>query len=562
MHRTFRTTTTRKQTYLHGRWDFAADPDDTGVSDEWCCHFPANPVELWVPGVWNTHRSYLNYEGPAWYRYRFTVGACAAMTVCFGAVTHQANVWLDGEPLGEHYGGFLPFSFLVPHPEPGMHELIVRVDNTHDMTSTIPAARLDWFRYGGIPRPVWIEELQGEGYIASLRVTPVLEGDTATLRVRSELLNLTDSRLDSEWTLYIDDVPVRSESVQVDAHGSQITLFAVDVPDARVWRPEAPELYHVRLAFGGDDVIERTGFREIRVAGSRVLVNDEPLRILGVNRHEDHPEWGFALPEHLMLRDLDLLADLGGNSIRGSHYPNDPRMLDLCDERGILFVEEIPLWGFGRDQLAQELIGDRAAAMLWAMIERDAGHPCIWAWSVLNECATDTVEGRVVAERLVSTAHELDDTRLVTFASDRAFRDICLDLVDVVCINAYHGWYTHEMTWREFLDRMRAKIGRKPMIVSEFGAGAIYGCHAIEEGVVWSEEHQRRIVAGAVAHFLERDDLVGFYIWQYFDTRTDGGEWALRRPRNFNNKGLLDEYRRPKLAYYAVRDLLKPEFHA
>jgi beta-glucuronidase len=556
MHRTFQTTTTRKQTYLHGRWDFVADPDDVGVSEEWCCHFPEDSIEMYVPGVWNTHRAYLNYEGPAWYRYRFSIDSCPAMAICFGAVTHQANVWLDDEPLGEHYGGFLPFSFLVPHPKPGEHELIVRVDNTHDMISTIPAARLDWFRYGGIPRPVWVEELQGDAYIASLRVTPVLTGDKATLRVRSELLNLTDSRLDTEWTLFVDERPLRSEGVQIEAHGSQVILFAVDVDDARIWRPQDPALHMVRLACGGDDLIERTGFRSVRVEGTQILLNDEPIRILGVNRHEDHPDWGFALPEHMMLRDLDLLADLGANSIRGSHYPNDPRMLDLCDERGILFIEEIPLWGFSREQLAQELISDRAAAMLWAMVERDAGHPCIWAWSVLNECATDTPEGRVVAERLISTVRELDSTRPVTFASDRGTRDICMDLVDFVCLNAYPGWYA-ETTWPEFLNRMRAKIGNKPMIVSEFGAGAIYGWHALEEGVVWSEEHQRCIVADAVACFLERDDLVGFYIWQYFDTRTDGGEWALRRPRNFNNKGLLDEYRRPKLVYYAVRDLLK-----
>ena len=191
-------------------------------------------------------------------------------------------------------------------------------------------------------------------------------------------------------------------------------------------------------------MIERTGFREVQVVGDEIHLNGRPLRIRGVNRHEDHPEWGPALPEHLMLRDLQLLKDWGGNAIRGAHYPNDQRFLDLCDELGVLFIEEIPLWGFKSEQLASDVISDRAAAMVWAMVERDVSHPCIWAWSVLNECATDTPVGRAIVDRLVDTVHEIDRTRPVTYATDRGTRDRCTDLVDFVCMNAYPGWYTHE----------------------------------------------------------------------------------------------------------------------
>ena len=89
------------------------------------------------------------------------------------------------------------------------------------------------------------------------------------------------------------------------------------------------------MTCGGDLLQERVGFRNIAIDGTRVFLNGKPLQIKGVNRHEDHPDWGYALPEHLMLRDLDLLEELGANSVRGSHYPNDQRFLDLCDERGI-----------------------------------------------------------------------------------------------------------------------------------------------------------------------------------------------------------------------------------
>lgn len=556
MHRMFRTTTRRRQTSLEGMWDFVPDPHDMGFGEGWFSDYPSNSQPMWVPGVWNTTRELLNYEGPAWFRTRITTGECMAAVLNFAAVTHQANVWLDGDPLGGHYGGFLPFSFMISSPEPGTHELIVRVDNTHDMTTTVPSAYLDWFRYGGIPRPVWLDELSGPGYIASLRLTPVVKHGKAVLRVRAELLNLSDSVLDDVWTLYLDGQEIRSERVRIESGDAQVLLFAVDVKDAQLWSPNEPRLYQARLNFAGDDCIERMGFRDISIDGDRVLLNGEPLHIAGVNRHEDHPDWGFALPPHLMLRDLELLRDLGANSIRGSHYPNDQRFLDLCDERGILFMEEIPLWGFKAEQLRLEMIDARTSAMLWAMIERDSCHPCIWAWSVLNECATDTPEGRAAVEQLVETARDADPTRPVTFASNRNLQDICFDLVDVVCVNAYYGWYWHDMTWNEFLDAIRAKVGDKPLLVTEFGAGAIYGYHALEPGVVWSEEHQQRLLIDALTAFVERSDLVGFYIWQFFDTRTDRGARALQRPRNYNNKGLLDEYRRPKLSYYAARRLL------
>jgi len=557
MHRTFATTTTRRQTDLQGCWSFCPDPDDAGIAEEWYQRFPARAHPMWVPGVWNTSRAYLNYQGVGWYRTRFSTASCAAALVRFAAVTQQTNVWLDGEPLGEHYGGFLPFAFPIPAPAPGEHELVVRVDNTHDLTSTIPSANLDWFPYGGIHRPVWVEELAGPGYVTSLRLTPAVTQGRATLRVRAELSNVGDRPIYEPWTLSLDSQPLKGGHLRLEPGETQVLLFAVNVPDARLWSPDDPQLYTACLAFAGDDALDRTGFRCLEISGSDLLLNGERLRIRGVNRHEDHPDWGFALPEHLMLRDLELVADLGANSIRGAHYPNDQRLLDMCDERGILFIEEIPLWGFTREQMAVDVIANRASAMVWAMIERDSSHPCIWAWSVLNECATDTPEGRLVVERLIDTAREADPTRPVTYATDRPLRDVCLDLVDVVCVNAYPGWYVHDITWPELLDRVRAKIGAKPMVVTEFGAGGIYGCHALEDGAIWSEEYQRRVVAEAAVYLAERPDLAGFYVWQLHDTRSSGGERALRRPRGYNNKGLVDEYRRPKLAYYALRELLR-----
>ncbi len=559
MHRTFRTSHKRPGQSLEGRWDFAPDPDDRGIAEGWYEDYPNDCYPMWVPGVWNTLRPFLNYEGPAWLRCRFVSQPCRAMLVRFAAVTHQANVWLDGEPLGEHYGGFLPFSFVALDPEPGEHELIVRVDNTHDAHYTIPSDNLDWFRYGGIPRPVSVDFLEGAAYIESLRLTPIVKGEQAALNVRAELVSLSDQTEALPWTLWMGEERLRTGTVTLEPAEAQVLMFGVELAQVERWSPQNPHLYSVRLELKEDDLIERTGFCEVRLEGERILLNGEPLRIVGVNRHEDHPDWGLALPEHLMLRDLALLRDWGGNAIRGAHYPNDQRFLDLCDEQGILFMEEIPLWGYTAAQLDHDILVDRAAAMVWAMVDRDVNHPCIWAWSVLNECATDTLEGETVVSCLVETVREVDRTRPITYASNRGLNDRCFDLVDFVCLNAYYGWYTDELTWPQFLDRMRERIGHKPMLVTEFGAGGIYGWRTTEPGVLWSEEYQAELLRDCLSLFWERPDLVGFYIWQFFDTRTDRGAdnlRALRRPRSYNNKGLLNEYRQPKLAYHLTRELL------
>ena len=566
MHRLFGTTTLRCQTYLDGRWAFAPDPGDRGEEERWFEAFPADADEQWVPSVWNTTPCYSGYEGTAWYRRTFRGGDCTALVVNFGAAAHQARVWLDGDLLGEHFGGFLPFSFVVKSPSPGTHTLVVRVDNTHS-ESTIPGPRLDWYRYGGLTRPVWVEELLGRACIRRFNLLPRLEDGQGVVTVQAHILNLTDKPIRDTIRLEIEGRECYAEALSLSPGEEREVTFEVEIAEPRIWQPDDPQLYFARLSFAGDDLIERFGLRSIEVSGGRILLNGQPVKLLGVNRHEDHPDWGFALPEHITARDLRIIEDLGCNAIRGAHYPNDPRLLDMCDERGMLFMQEIPLWQFTEEQMRRPIIRERARKMLLEMIERDMNHPCIWAWSVLNECATETQGGREMVEMLVEAAKEADPTRLVTFASNRRLEDICFDLVDVVCINAYYGWYREEewtrglrpsSAWEALLRRLREKIGEKPLVISEFGAGAVPGCRGLE-GIRWTEDYQRKLLAELVEFFLGRDDVAGFHIWSLFDFRTDRAnvDRVLRRPRGFNNKGLLDEHRRPKLAYWAVRELLR-----
>jgi beta-glucuronidase len=150
----------------------------------------------------------------------------------------------------------------------------------------------------------------------------------------------------------------------------------------------------------------------------------------------------------------------------------------------------------------------------------------------------------------------------VTYASDKINRDVCFDLCDIVCINRYEGWYYgNRSSWKEgSLSTIREQLGKlnvegKPIIVSEFGAAAIYGHHTFDD-LKWTEEYQADMLKQALRLFKDDPMVAGCYIWQFCDIRT-APENSLPRARHYNNKGILNEYRRPKIAYFAVRDVYK-----
>ena len=290
---------------------------------------------------------------------------------------------------------------------------------------------------------------------------------------------------------------------------------------------------------------------------SDILINGDPVSLRGVNRHEDHPEWGHAQPPRLQELDLDLIQDGGFDTVRTSHYPNHPRFLDMCDERGVLVIEEIPYWPFDAERFERSGVLDRGKAMLRELIDRDRHHPSVFAWSVTNECDNGETGVYDATEELASLARERDD-RPVTLATNnfgagRGGEDPCLELVDFACLNDYPGWYT-DGEWPDLIEHVRERYPDLPILMSEFGAGAVWGEHT-RENQKWSEGYQADLLENAVEAFEAADPVVGFTIWQYCDTRTDPRNWY-SRPKTKNNKGIVDEYRRPKDAYHRIADLL------
>ena len=193
------------------------------------------------------------------------------------------------------------------------------------------------------------------------------------------------------------------------------------------------------------------------------------------------------------------------------------------------------------------------------MITAHYNHPSIYIWGILNECASDTALGRECYQAQFSLIRSLDLSRPVSYASCKYNADICQDLPDICSWNMYPYWYDDETAVKkiEDLDAFLGKQGiHKPLIVSEVGAGAIYAFRDTAKDV-WSEDLQAEILGKQLTEIFSKERCSGLYIWQFCDVRVSRIWWAMRRPKSRNNKGLVDEYRRPKLAYDVVKGIFE-----
>ena len=547
---------------LDGEWLFAIDPEDKGKASGWQVGFP-DERRITVPSLWTAEPALASYEGVAWYRRDF-YSDVGTVRIHFGAVMTYAEVWLDGEYLGSHYGGFCEFDFVKRIARKGKHILTVRVDNSFDGHS-IPQAFVDWYHHGGIPRSVTLEHLAGITVVRNLlhyTVTPDLKA--AEIRFDTELYNASDESLTTQVRISLDTLAFATPPITVAAgESTHVKTAAMRFDNIRLWSPDSPELYRLSTETDTDDLIDRVGFRKVEIEGGMLLLNGKSVELRGINRHEDHPDLGFALPEGLMMKDVSILKDLGANSVRGSHYPNARPFLDMLDSNGILFWSEIPIWGegFSESAIADEKIVSRGLEMHKEMLLHYYNHPSIIIWGLHNEIRSDTDAAVKMTAAYYKTVKADGGNRIVTYATNHPLTDKCLDYCDVISVNDYHGWYNGDVAARkdfiasmlEYFDSLGHSA--KPVILSEFGAAAVYGHRDFDEGI-WSENYQAKLLSETLNLLRSNPRFIGYYIWHFADARTSR-EAGLTRARGYNNKGILNEYRKPKAAYYAVRDIYR-----
>lgn len=544
----------RQEENLEGLWDFGKL---NHIDDQ-----PHYTHRLVVPSCWEENPAFYNYRGLAVYRKQVTLKEASGILLNFKGVSHTAKVYFDDEYLGEHYNAFTPFSFLKSNVEAGMHEIKVIVDNRFSEESTLHLPN-DYYTYGGITRGVRIEYIDNV-FIQHLNFTPSYEKNKWHAQVSLVLQNTSDTPQSVQATINIAN-ETRHLDIRVDENSIQVVTENITFSDIKPWSMQNPNLYELKAFLTQnqntlDDMIQRVGFRTITVDGMDIKLNGKKIFIKGFNRHEDAANFGCSLPMNMMIKDIELMKDMGANAVRTCHYPNDELFLDLCDEYGLLVWEESHARGLKIDKMLRPNFEKQSELCIDEMIHSHYNHPSIFVWGILNECASHEPEGARMHQKQFDQIKSLDQSRPVTFACDKHFKCLCLDMTDIVSLNVYYNWYHGFDVKGQMLKELDwvndTTSYKRPVIISEFGGGAIYGYRSPNR-VKWSEERQCDILEECITKFTDIDQISGLFIWQFCDVRVTEEEWALSRPRTMNNKGIVDEYRRPKLAYDTVKQLWK-----
>jgi beta-glucuronidase len=558
MIRLFQTNEIRQVTELEGIWDFDVVKQDQGDGQDQ----PNYVYRLPVPGCWETHPELLTYRGSGVYRKMIEVDKQTHLRFVFKGISHTAKVYWDGEQVAGHYNAYTAFAVVIQDVEPGSHELKVYVDNSFNEQSALHTPN-DYYTYGGLIRPVVMEQIS-DAFIERIQFTPSLEEGIWQADIQVTVSNVSSRTQTFHLKAELAKFELDLGDVTVNPGGHATVTRRFSCPNVDTWSEDHPQLYLCKVQVFEigqsepmDDLIERVGFRTISTNHSRIQLNGEDIILKGFNRHEDHPMVGAAFPLSLMVTDLDLMEDMGANCVRTSHYPNDERFLDLCDERGIFVWEENHARGFSLDKMQHPMFSEQCEAVNKEMVEQHVNHPSIVIWGILNECASNTEEGRLLYKQQLKQIRSMDASRPLTFASHHRDKELCFDLVDIVSVNLYPGWYGDEDPG-ELCDQARgwadaAGGAGKPMIMSEFGGDGYYG-HRDPSRVRGTEERHADIIEANLAAYTSRPFISGMLIWQFCDCRvTEGTGWLLTRAMTQNSKGIVDRYRRPKLAYSVVK---------
>lgn len=550
--------------YKNGYYDYRYEPNDNGYFRNRRNEEPGDVNEydfdlsekLEVPGDWNTQMEKLHwYEGTMWYKKDFSweIKSDKRTHLYFGAINYDARVWVNGEYAGRHIGGFTGFNFDVTDLlVDGDNFVVVMADNTRKMEA-VPTVNTDWFNYGGITRSVKLIETEStfvQDYYVQL--------DQNSENTISGWVRLNGDQTQQQVKIEIPEANI-SHQVGTDNDGFVSFSFSGEVER---WSTTDPKLHDVQIKTETDEITDQIGFRTIETNGTDILLNGEPIFLKGINIHEEAPyRTGRANSLHDASISLDWVEELGANFVRLSHYPHHEEMVREAERRGILIWSEVPVYWTIQWNNPETI--DNAQNQLAEMIHRDKNRAAVILWGMSNEAPVSD-ERISFLQGMIETTKQIDPFRLTTAALQTSFieegdnitfliDDPIGEHLDVLGINQYYGWYGGEnapmdhITWESNYE--------KPLIMSEFGAGAKQGWNVPDEQR-WSEGFQAKLYKHTLDMFERIDFLKGTAPWILMDFRSP------RRPLpivkdGFNRKGLISETGIKKEAFEVMKEYYK-----
>ena len=589
---------------LNGQWKFHYSPTVAEVPQAFFDEaFDVSPwANIAVPGNWQLqgygHPHYTNVQYPfpvdpprvptenptGCYRRDFWIDEAwdgKQILVRFEGVDSAFYLWVNGKQVGFSKGSRIPAEFdITDCVRPGGNTIAVQVMQWSDGTYMEDQ---DMWWLSGIFRDVYLLAMP-KVQIRDVRIRTEFDPkiSSATLKVQAKVQNLTKKAVENyKLTIALLNAaggkaaPNRSKALSVPAGEEVAVEISVPVEKPNKWTAETPYLYTtlVTLKDAAGDSIEvipqKTGFRKIEIVNGVFRVNGVAIKVKGVNRHEHHPDFGRAVPMEAMVRDIVLMKTHNVNAVRCSHYPDDPRWLDLCDQYGLYVIDECDLetHGFGQAGAALNEKGEWPNSKNWPgnpageprwetacvdrmqrMVERDKNHACVIMWSLGNEAGIGRNH-----EAMARWAKEADPTRPIHYEGDYE-----LTVADVYSQMYSNPWHVRKVgEAKEQLNGLAPeKYGKVPYILCEYA-------HAMGNGPGGLKEYWEA--------FYSNERIMGGCIWEWIDhgirqKTTDGREFFayggdfgdLPNDGNFVTDGLVFPDRTPSPGLTEYKKVIEP----
>ncbi len=517
----------------------------------------AESVKINLPHTWNNLDGQDGgsdyYRGKCFYRKKIAVTKKDNKDYYleFRGVNAIAEVFVNGESVAYHEGGFSTFRAKITDAlNDGENEITVSADNSAN--DRVYPQMADFTFFGGIYRNVYIIEtpvtrfdldhLGSEG----VKITPTVNEDgTATVEIEAYITgDTTNATVDC--ALQIGDEIVAQNS----ATASATTAFTFTLENPVLWDGiDNPALYTAKLTLktpiGEDERNIRFGVRTMKADKDGFYLNGRKYPLHGVSRHQDRQDMGWAITEKEHKEDIDLIKEMGANTIRLAHYQHDQYFYDLCDEYGMVVWAEIPY-------ISSHLPNgnENAVSQMKELITQNYNHASIFCWGLSNEITITGESPEVTAlhNTLNDLCHEMDKTRPTTMAHVTMLEPSSpmTYISDIMSYNHYFGWYVGDVGGNaEWLDDFRATYPDRVIGISEYGCEAILTWHTSEpKQGDYSEEYQSYYHENMLKIFAERPYLWATHVWNMFDFGVDGRNEGGIAGRN--NKGLVTYDRKIK----------------
>ncbi len=579
-------TQTRELTDISGMWQFKVEWSNTKISPKETLQ---DPIWMAVPGSFDDQvmdEKIRQHVGYFWYETTFEIGKeqlDKRIVLNFGSVTHRAEVYVNGELVTTHVGGFTPFEAQINEAvHLGKNDLKVRFANILDNT-TLPSGelskgedgelslqpRFDFYNYSGIHRPVRIYTTNTT-YIDDITVNYSIEKDGSAVVTPKTAIKGDCAQQQFKIVDQMGNVVAQGNSND----------GALKIDNVHLWQPMQGYMYELVVSLKSEDgklldqYSQEFGVRTIAIKNDKILVNGQEVYLKGFGRHEDFAANGRGLNLSRVNMDHNIMKWIGANSFRTSHYPYSEEEMLQADREGFLVIDEVPAVGLFNNFTADMSV-DSQAKSTWEVLDttqshrqaiqeliaRDKNHPSVFMWSIANEPAGAERGAFEYFEPLVKLAKQLDPQKrpvtIVNLVRSDADHDKISSLVDVLCLNRYYGWYTDHGNLQKGKSDLKTEIEKwhrlypdKPIMFTEFGVDTVPGLHSRFKAP-YSEEFQVDYYKAYFEVFDQFDYVVGEQLWQFADFQTSGN--VIIRVDG-NKKGVFTRDRQPKPIVYVLKE--------